>query len=134
MYQTEETNLLTYSISFVNDIHLRSGKVLSKDTPLVIEEIEREIPRKTDISIVEEPSDSQDNQDSIPPFLERLSFQQPESPSEHDLLDELKNVCIKIPLLQAIKTIPIYAKTIKDLCLKKAGRKKKEPKIVQVKG
>ena len=54
---------------------------------------------KTGISIIEEPSDSQDNQDSIPPFPERLSFQQPESPSEHDFLDELKNVCIKIPLL-----------------------------------
>ena len=46
-------------------MHLKSRKVLSKDTPLVIEEIEREIPRKTDISIVEEPSDSQDNQNSI---------------------------------------------------------------------
>ena len=68
---------------------------------------------------------SQDNQDSIPPFPERLSFQKPESPSEHDFLDELKNLCIKIPLLQAIKNIPIYAKTIKDLCLKKARRKKK---------
>ena len=78
MYHTKETNLLTYSISSVNDIHLRSEKVLSKDTPLVIEEIERQIPRKTDISIVEEPSDSQDNQDSIAPFPERLSFQQPE--------------------------------------------------------
>lgn len=68
MYQTKETNLSTYSISSVNDIHLRSGKVLSKDTLLVIEEIEIEIPRKAGISIVEEPSDSQDNQDSIPPF------------------------------------------------------------------
>jgi hypothetical protein len=63
-----------------------------------------------------------------------LSFQKPESPSKHDFLDELKNVCIKILLLWAIKNIPIYAKTIKDLCLKKAGRKKKEQKIVQVKG
>ena len=114
----------------MEDRHLRLGNIFSKDTPLVIEEIEREIPRKTDISIVEEPSNSQDNQDSIPHFWERLSFQQPESPSEHDFLDELKNVCIKIPLLLAIKNIPIYAKTITDLCLKKVGRKKKEQKIV----
>ena len=40
VYQTEETTLPTYSISFVHDIHLRSGKILSKDSPL-IEEIER---------------------------------------------------------------------------------------------
>ena len=57
VYQTEETNLSTYSISFVHDIHLRLGKILSKDSPLVIEEIERESPKKTGISIVEEPSD-----------------------------------------------------------------------------
>jgi hypothetical protein len=40
----------------------------------------------------------------------------------------------KIPLLQAIKDIPIYAKIIRDLCLKKPGRKKKEPPLVQVVG
>ena len=37
-------------------------------------------------------------------------------------------------MFQAIRNIPIYAKTIKDLCFKKSGRKKKEQKIVQVKG
>ena len=36
--------------------------------------------------------------------------------------------------MQAISNIHIYAKTIKDLCLKKSGRKRKEPKIVQFKG
>ena len=105
VYQTKETNLPTYSISSIHDIHLRLGKILSKGSPLVIEEIERESLKKTSISIVEEPFDSQDNQNPVPPFPERLSFQQPELPSEHDLLDELKNICIKIPLLQAIRNI-----------------------------
>jgi hypothetical protein len=36
--------------------------------------------------------------------------------------------------LQAIKDIPIYAKIIRDLCIKKPGRKKKEPPLVQVVG
>jgi hypothetical protein len=74
VYQVEETNLSTYSISSINDIHLRSGKVLSKDTPLVIEEIEREIRRKNGISIVEERSDSQDNQDLIHLFQKGYLF------------------------------------------------------------
>lgn len=30
-------------------------------------------------------------------------------------MDELKNICIRIPLLLAIKEIPIFAKTIKEL-------------------
>jgi hypothetical protein len=44
---------------------------------------------------------------------------------------ELKNLCVKIPLLQAIQDIPIYAKKVRELCLKKVGRKKKGPPIIQ---
>ncbi|CAF1490659.1 unnamed protein product [Adineta steineri] len=52
----------------------------------------------------------------------------------NDLEVQLRNLCGKIPLLQAIKDIPILAKTIKELCLKKPGRKKKQPTKVQVIG
>lgn len=52
----------------------------------------------------------------------------------YDFLDELKNVCIKIPLLQPIKEIPVLAKTIKELSMKKPGRKTKEVKIIQLVG
>jgi hypothetical protein len=37
-------------------------------------------------------------------------------------------------MFQAIKDIPIYAKIIRDICIKKIGRKKKEPPLVQVVG
>jgi hypothetical protein len=43
-------------------------------------------------------------------------------------------VCIRIPLLQAIKDILIYDKTIRELCIKKTRRKKKDPQTVQVIG
>ena len=43
-------------------------------------------------------------------------------------------MCIKIPLLQAIQDIPIYAKTIKELCIKKPKRRIKNNPIVQVVG
>jgi hypothetical protein len=33
-----------------------------------------------------------------------------------DIVGELKNLYIKIPLLQALQDIPIYAKMIKELC------------------
>jgi hypothetical protein len=58
----------------------------------------------------------------------------PEVPLGHDLEDELRNVCVKIPLLQAIKDIPIYAKIIRDLCIKNRGRKRKEPPVIKVVG
>ena len=53
---------------------------------------------------------------------------------EFDILDELKNTYVKIPLLQATKEIPIYAKTIKELCIKKTGKKKKDPTTIQAIG
>lgn len=39
-------------------------------------------------------------------------------------MDEFKNACVKIPLLQALKDVLIYTKVIKDLCTRKLGRKK----------
>ena len=41
-------------------------------------------------------------------------------------------MCVKIPLLQAIQDIPIYAKTIKELCTKKPKRKIKTTPTVHV--
>lgn len=58
-------------------------------------------------------------------------------PIEHpnfDLLGELKNICIKIALLQAIQDIPIYAKTIKELCIKKSVRQTKITLTVHIVG
>lgn len=43
-------------------------------------------------------------------------------------------MCVKIPLLQAIQGIPIYAKTIKELCTKNPKRKMKTTPTVYVVG
>lgn len=48
----------------------------------------------------------------------------------YDFPDELKNVCIKILLLQAINEIPVLAKTIKYLSIKKPGKMKKKQKEI----
>lgn len=69
-----------------------------------------------------------------PPFLKRLMIPcQIEYPN-FDLLGELKNIYIKIPFLQAIQDILIYAKTIKELCIKKSVRKTKITPTVHVVG
>ena len=54
--------------------------------------------------------------------------------SETSLAFKLWNIFIKIPLLQAIKEIPICTKIIKELCLKKPGRKRLEPQTIQFVG
>ena len=50
------------------------------------------------------------------------------------MIGELKNLYVKISLLQAIQDIPIYAKAIRDVCVKKPGRKPKDPPTVYVMG
>ena len=53
---------------------------------------------------------------------------------EYDILNELTNICIKIPILQAIKDIPIYSKVIKELCIKHLGKKQNDPLTIHVIG
>jgi hypothetical protein len=62
-----------------------------------------------------------------PPFPERLMIEKPVVYPNFDIVGELKNLYIKIPLLQALQNIPIYAKMIKELCGRKPVRKNKNP-------
>jgi hypothetical protein len=43
-------------------------------------------------------------------------------------------VHVKIPLFQAIKDVTIYSKVVREICLKKPGRKQKDPQTVHVMG
>ena len=58
---------------------------------------------------------------------EKLSISLP----DFDVLNELTNVCVKIPLLQAIKDIPIYTKAVRELRLNK---RRKDPSKIHVVG
>jgi len=73
-------------------------------------------------------------QKTNPPYPERLLVKKSKEPIGHNVEAELRNICVKIPLLQAIKDIPIYAKIVRDLCIKKPRRKRKEPSVIQVVG
>eukprot|EP00253_Pinus_taeda_P032641 PITA_32641 len=139
----------TYMIVPLNDVQLRSGRVLEKPSidaqkqsiseedsleankgseaclqnPNTKKEKEKESTPTS--PIVEQPASS-----STPPFPERLQINKGVEKQilfpDYDFLDELKNVCIKIPLLQAIREIPILEKTIKELSLKRPGRKPRD--------
>ena len=70
----------------------------------------------------------------IPPFSERLAIEKPVVRLDYDIMNELKNICVKIPLLQDIKDIPIYNKVLKELCIKCLGKKQKYPLTIHVIG
>eukprot|EP00253_Pinus_taeda_P005381 PITA_05381 len=67
-----------------------------------------------------------------PPFPETLTIPKPIAYPDFDIVGELKKLCIKIPLLQAIQDIPIYAKTIKELCVSKPVRRVKTSPTIHV--
>jgi len=63
-----------------------------------------------------------------------LALTKTPEPPDFNLLGELQNLYVKIPLLQALKDVPIYARTIRDICIKKPSRKAKDPLTVHVMG
>eukprot|EP00253_Pinus_taeda_P013839 PITA_13839 len=146
-----------YMVAPLNDVQLRSSRVLDKPSINVKKQIiseedslvankgfeaslqnpstqkgkEKELTPTTPIA--EQPASS-----STPPFPERLQIDKGVEKKillpDYDFLDELKNVCINIPLLQAIKEIPIIAKTIKELSLKRPGRKPRDTRKIHLVG
>ena len=46
-----------------------------------------------------------------------------------DILDEL---CVKIPFLKTIKDVIIYSREVRELCLRKLGRKKLDPPTIHL--
>jgi hypothetical protein len=71
---------------------------------------------------------------TTPPFPEHLALTKKLEPPAFNILGELQNLYVKIPLLQALRDVPIYARTMRDICIKKPGRKTKDPLTVHVMG
>ena len=74
----------------IQEINLRSGRVLPDNQP-------PSPPRERD-----EEREERMPRVNPPPFLEILTHLVEPTPEENELLGELKNLCVKIPLLQAI--------------------------------
>ncbi|XP_023769797.2 uncharacterized protein LOC111918355 [Lactuca sativa] len=128
----------------VSAITLRSGKTLGESN---LKRVSRE--EEDDVNVVEPPKveatpkepvvPNVDQLDSSnkpikplvipPPFPSRLAFSK-KTEEENELFETFHKVQINIPLLNAIKQIPSYAKFLKDLCTKK--RKLKANEKIQV--
>jgi len=118
-----------------NDLQLRSGRIIEIEgdkTAQVENQLPIEKPRQEEDVTRQQIHDQATT--SSPPFPERLIIYRPIQYPNFDILGELKNLYIKIPLLEAIQDIPIYAKTIKELCIKKPRRKITNNPKIQVVG
>eukprot|EP00253_Pinus_taeda_P010415 PITA_10415 len=103
-------NMLEY-FKKIQEINLRSGRILPDNQP--------PSPHR---KVEEEREES--NFKLNPPFPKRLAQPLQTTPKETKFLGELKNLCLKSPLLQAIKDVPY--KLIKEKCFKHPGRRKRD--------
>jgi hypothetical protein len=118
-----------------NDIHLRSGKIVEP----IIDDVTSSDSDKEEIKKCDVPEEVQFSTNTVaeiakPPFPEHLPLTKMPEPPTFNLLGELQNLYVKIPLLQALRDVPIYARTMQDICVKKPGRKTKDPLTVHVMG
>ncbi|XP_031131791.1 uncharacterized protein LOC116033171 [Ipomoea triloba] len=119
----------------VSAITLRSGKQLQPESSLPVEEEkeekskeEKEFIANENSKVSSESSVGQCNL-SLPPFPSRLAKSKEEE-HENQILETFRKVEINIPLLEAIKQIPKYAKFLKELCTNKRKLKSKEKIIL----
>ena len=103
----------------IQEINLRSGKVLPDSFPPP-----REFEEDKEESELKE----------TPPFPKRLSVIVKPTLEETEILGELKHLCVKIPLLQAIKDVHIYNRLIKEKCFRHPGRCKRDAPTINVIG
>ena len=122
-----------------NDIHLRSGRI---GEPIIDditsfdsdkEETGKEKSSNNNVETIES-SSNKTTEVVEPPFPEHLALTKTLEPPAFNLLREMQNLYVKIPLLQALRDVPIYARTVRDICIKKPGRKAKDPLTVHVMG
>jgi hypothetical protein len=103
-----------YSISLY-DIHLRSGTTLVSPQQPIITEVEDTSAESVNVPTTHVPPTTKE-----PPFPSRLA--EPTSLVENqamlDLLEQLKQITVKISSLDALKEVPVYTKAIKEACIK----------------
>ncbi|XP_022040522.1 uncharacterized protein LOC110943071 [Helianthus annuus] len=108
----------------VSAITLRSGK--SYDGPSMQKEEEIVVEKKNqDKTKLQEPVRSEMNFTPIAPFPSRLQSTKKER-EEQEIMETFRKVEVNIPLLDAIKQVPRYAKFLKELCTSKKKLKGNE--------
>ena len=105
---------------------MRSGTTLpAPKGPVIIEVTIEDTPVEEETIPTPQPTTVA----KTPPFPQRLA--QPlvlvENRAVGELLNQLKQITVKIPLLDVLKEIPAYTKAIKKACIKQPSRKRKEP-------
>ncbi|KAJ9129796.1 hypothetical protein P3X46_035244 [Hevea brasiliensis] len=99
-------------------ILLWSGKEVDNQTPHESTKKKKQGEKESEIEINIEPKLNKVNNSILPPFPCRLAKNKKEE-QEKEILETFRKVEVNIPLLDAIKQVPKYAKFLKELCTTK---------------
>jgi len=94
-----------------NNIHLRSGRIV-EPTIADVTSSDKEETKEHDVPKKVQSSSNNTTETTTPPFPEHLALTKTPEPPAFNLLGELQNLYVKIPLLQALRDVPIYARTM----------------------
>jgi hypothetical protein len=132
LYMVNETSHLEQVQAITT---LRSGKLVDnqvEDKKDEHTEVSETLQRDTGKQVINDTSSSAGPRSEEPympkaPFLERLkapSHFRRQGEKIQDMMKTFKQVKVNIPLLDAIKQVPTYAKFLKDLCIQKRKNQK----------
>ena len=98
-------------------VTLRSGREVKESAPKpAVEDPKVVEPELKD----EAPKGETVNKSTLPPFPQALRNKK-KAINQKEILEVLRQVKVKIPLLDMIKQVPTYAKFLKGLCTVKRG-------------
>ena len=98
-------------------VTLRSGKELRPAVPTPA----KSAPTVADPPQEEQSADREEVKTSVPPPFPQALRKKKNSVNQTEMLEVLRQVKVKIPLLDMIKQVPTYAKFLKELCTVKRG-------------
>lgn len=140
MYTTNTQQSPKYYLE-VSYIHLRSSKIFpTLEYPIIMEVVDTLVIPLLEVILpnINLPTDvsSKTTNHTIlnPPFPHKLDKEKsiPQKEETFDIIEQLKNMHVQIPLFQVIKDVPLYGKAIKEAYLKKLGQEQKDPQTVHI--
>jgi len=105
-FQIIETSEIGVDLRECNDLELRSGRIIETEGEKT-SHVENQLPREhlTQEEDVNKQQAHNQETTSSPPFPKQLVISRPIKFPDFDILEELQNLYIKIPFLQAIQDI-----------------------------
>ena len=126
--QTQQHQKGVHEMGSTNDPNVRIDEVMAvvtlrsgKELRPVVPALAKTAPTVADPPEKEQPAKREEVKTSVPPPFPHALQKKKSSVNQTEMLEVLRQVKVKISLLDMIKQVPTYSKFLKDLCTVKRG-------------